>query len=161
MLTTNTTEADDMSSIEALPSGLPWISLGTDLVLIADVRHSLDTFGDRYLRRVYTSSEIDNCRDQNGQLSASRLAARFAAKEATVKALRTDTGVSYLDIEVTNDFSGAPNLALSGSLKRRADEWGVVPATISLAHHGEYAMAVCLFVGPPAATRNETRRTPL
>lgn len=146
MLTTNTTEADRTTCTGGLPPGLPTISVGTDLVLIAHVRESLDTFGDRYLRRVYTEAEIDACREHDGRLSASRLAARFAAKEATVKALRTDAGVSYLDIEVVNDRSGAPTLTLSGSLKRRADESGTAPASISLAHEGDYAMAVCLFV---------------
>ncbi len=146
MLTMNAT-GDDLTTCRGMLSfGLPAISVGTDLVFIADVRESLDTFGERYLRRVYTAAEIAACREHDGRFSASRLAARFAAKEATVKALRTDAGVSYLDIEVVNDRSGAPTLTLSGSLKRRADVSGTAPASVSLAHEGDYAMAVCLFV---------------
>jgi holo-[acyl-carrier protein] synthase len=161
MLTTNTTEADSTSSIEPLSPAQPWISVGTDLVLVADVRDSLDFFGDRYLRRVYTPAEIDTCRGHDGLLSASCLAARFAAKEATVKAMRTDAGVSFLDIEVGNDSTGAPTLTLSGSLRRQADQLGAVPASISLAHHGEYAIAVCLFVrSTPTNSVNDQNEDP-
>ncbi len=158
MLTTNTTEADATSSVEALSAVQPWISVGTDLVLVADVRDSLDVFGDRYLRRVYTSAEIETCRGQDGVLSASGLAARFAAKEATVKAMRTNAGVSFLDIEVGNDSTGAPTLTLSGSLRRQADQLGTVPASVSLAHHGDYAIAVCLFVRSTATNNSNDRR---
>jgi len=112
-----------------------------DLVHVPDVQSSLDTFGQRYLRRVYTDRELATCA-VNGGWSAARLAARFAAKEAAVKVLRPVDGLSYRHIEVVNDSTGAPELSFTGSAQLRADAVGLQGHTLSLSHDGAYAVAV-------------------
>ncbi len=117
------------------------LRVGTDLVEIAAVQASIDQFGIRYLQRVFTDAELATCRDGDGW-SAPRLAARFAAKEATVKVLRPLDGMSYDRVEVVLDTEGAPDLRLHGSARKRADEIGLRDSSLSLSHDGGYALAV-------------------
>ncbi len=121
--------------------------IGCDLADIDDVAHSISHFGDRYLDRVYTRTE----RQQTGD-APTRLAARFAAKEAVLKLLRTTAGVAYRDIEVVNDADGAPQLHLSGRAEQIAQEQQIGPVAISLSHERGFALATALaLAGNPAA----------
>ena len=118
--------------------------VGIDLVLVPDVERSLAAHSERYLQRVYTPGEIAASAAEDGAVVPSRLAARFAAKEAVVKALRPPDGVSYQDIEVVRGSDGAPEMALSGSVARWARQCGLESSSVSLTHEGDYASAVYL-----------------
>ncbi|MGB8861961.1 MAG: holo-ACP synthase, partial [Ilumatobacteraceae bacterium] len=117
------------------------LRVGTDLVYVPEVQSSIEHFGDRYTRRVYTTRELATCASSAG-LSAPRLAARFAAKEAVIKVLRPTGGMSYRDIEVVLDVDGAPAIAFSGAARDRAHALGLDGGSVSISHDGDYAMAV-------------------
>jgi holo-[acyl-carrier protein] synthase len=106
------------------------------------VREALRAHGDRYLERVYSPREVSDCSTETS-LDAERLAARFAAKEATFKVLRVgDAAVSWLDVEVLRDPSGAVELMLTGNAANLAAEAGMRGLTLSLSHESGLAAAV-------------------
>lgn len=116
------------------------LRVGIDLVAVDTVREALDAHGDAYVRRVYSDAEAADCKGD-----PLRLAARFAAKEATLKALRAgDAAVPLTDIEVRRAPSGAPSLALRGAAEALAAQRGVVAADVTLTHEHSYAAAVVL-----------------
>lgn len=117
------------------------IRVGTDLVHVTEISMSIETFGDRYLNRVFTPAELLTCRATNGW-SVERLAARFAAKEAASKVLRPEMGLSYHSIEVVLDDAGAPKLVLHDSAKRLAESLGLQDTSLSMSHDGDYAVAI-------------------
>ena len=113
------------------------ISVGIDLIEINRIAKTLERFGDRFLNRIYTESEIRYCRGR-----APQLAARFAAKEAVMKALGTGTrGVGWREIEVTRKPSGQPNVALHGRAAVVASKLVIEQMAISRSHSREYATA--------------------
>src|SRR5947209_20523611 len=86
------------------------VAVGVDLIEIARIQRAIDDFGDRFLRRVYTERERERYRDR-----VSELAARFAAKEATSKALGTEIrGIRWQEMEVLANRRGKPVLLLHG-----------------------------------------------
>ena len=118
--------------------------MGIDLVQLSRVEESLATFGDRFLRRVFTEGEIAYA-TAAPELTPARLAARLAAKEATVKALDlVEVGVGWREIEVTRGPSGAPALVLHGNARAAAEEAGTPSLSLSLSHEGDYATAVVI-----------------
>ena len=113
------------------------LTTGVDIIEIPRVRQVLERYGERFLERVYTSGEIAYCRGR-----PPNLAARFAAKEATMKALGTGVrGVGWKDIEVVRQESGAPSIRLHGRAERRAERLGVREISLSLSHSEDYAVA--------------------
>lgn len=119
------------------------VRVGCDVVAIEDVQNSMATFGDRYLRKVFTDSEINACEGHN---RVHRLAARFAAKEAVIKAFaEPDAPFPLRDIEVTRDGQ-LPRLRLSGDLAALARHQGWLSSTLSLSHADCHAMAIVLVV---------------
>ena len=120
------------------------VGIGTDLAEVSRVRDSVSRFGDRFLGRVYTQRERDYA--QSKANAAERLAARFAAKEAGMKAIGTgwSRGVRWRDIEVINERSGRPTLHLHGAALQIAESIGVKRITISLTHTAEMAFAVVI-----------------
>ena len=113
--------------------GNPSLSVGIDIIEIDRIRRAVDRWGWRFLERVYTLEEIE--------LFATRpasLAARFAAKEAVMKALGGKMG--WREIEVLRGPRGEPVLRLYGRALRRAQEKGA-RLTVSLSHSREYAIA--------------------
>ncbi|ORW89826.1 hypothetical protein AWB92_20920 [Mycobacterium sp. IEC1808] len=123
------------------------VRTGCDVVAIADVRDSLAAFGDRYLHKVFTASEIDDCR---GRDRVPGLAARFAAKEAVIKAFgQPEMPFPLREIEVTHD-GPLPLLRLSGTLAERAQRQGWLSSSLSLSHADCHAMAVVVVVCGPA-----------
>jgi len=118
------------------------LGTGTDLIEIERISHSLTRFGERFLQRVYTPSEIAYC--QRKKNAAESFAARFAAKEAAAKALGTGIshGVSWLELEVVRLPSGQPTLALHGRARDRARKLGVARSSLSLTHSKDLALAV-------------------
>ena len=116
------------------------IEVGIDVIEIARIEHVLNKFGDRFLRRIYTPRE----RERYGR-RVSELAARFAAKEATMKALGTGIrGVRWRDIETLPNRRGKPILTLHETAARRADLLGLTNWSISLTHSRTEAMAIVI-----------------
>jgi len=110
---------------------------GVDIVEISRILNAVESWGERFLRRIYTDREIEHC-----QGSVSSLAVRFAAKEAVMKALGTgNIGVSWHDIETLPNENDVPRLHLDGGAKAKAAEMGVEALIISLSHSGGYAIA--------------------
>jgi holo-[acyl-carrier protein] synthase len=114
------------------------LRVGIDTVAVAAVQAALDAHGDRYLERVYTPREVADCGGD-----PERLAARFAAKEAALKALRAgDGGVPWDSVEVRRDPSGFTDLALSGAAAALAERSGIGALAVSLTHEAGLASAV-------------------
>ena len=110
---------------------------GIDVIEIARVRAVLERHGERFLRRVYTEDEVRYCRGR-----VPELAARFAAKEAVMKALGTGVrGVGWRDIEILPNRRGKPLVFLYGRGAERAERIALRGLDISLTHSREYAMA--------------------
>jgi holo-[acyl-carrier protein] synthase len=118
------------------------IRTGVDLARIDTVAASVHELGDRYLKRIYTAAEIAYAQ-AGGALCNQRLAARFAAKEAVIKALSlSDVGVAWTSMEVVRGDHGEPQLRLHGHAALQAQRLGVRSSSLSLSHDGDYAMAV-------------------
>ena len=116
--------------------------VGIDLVSVDSVREAIQTHSDRYLERVYTERELQDCRTSAG-VDPERLAARFAAKEATLKVLRpTDQTIPWRAIEVLRDPSGWVELQLSGPAAALAAAAGLTDFSVSLTHEGGFASAI-------------------
>ena len=131
-----------MAQLIAEHAPMPTLRVGVDLVRVADVAASLARFGDRYAARVYTPDECAYCRADSSQ-SAQRFAARFAAKEATLKVLRpaADDGVAWQSIEVRQLTEGACEVHLHGEALSLARRVGVAELSVSMSHEQEYATA--------------------
>jgi holo-[acyl-carrier protein] synthase len=123
------------------------LAVGVDLVRVDDVQAALDSFGNRYLDRVFTAHEL-SCATGEGQVRARHLAARFAAKEATMKALGpSDHLPPWRSIEVSQDPSGRCSLRLSGHAAELAERSGLSDFAVSLTHEGNLAAAVVIALG--------------
>ncbi len=123
------------------------IGVGIDIIDVQRVKRLLDMYGDRFATRIFTSEEIDY---SNGMAyPAMHFAARFAAKEAFVKALGTgfSCGIKWRDIGVVNDERGRPWLILRGRALGYADEMGVEGVHLSISHTKNYASAVVVLEG--------------
>jgi len=119
------------------------LRVGVDLAAVARIEESLAAFGERYVRRVFTAGEAAYAKAAEGRVRAERLAARFAAKEATIKALDLgERGVAWTDIEIVRMDNGAPRLALHGSAQAAARDAHVEAFSVSLSHEDGYAIAV-------------------
>ncbi len=125
------------------------VRVGTDLMSVSEVASSIDRFGDRYLRRVFTPAELAACAGPSGP-SAARLAARFAAKECAVKILHPIDGVHFHDIEVQTDRDGRPSIAFHGTMADRARALGIVDSSLSLSEERGLATAILVAVIAPA-----------
>src|SRR4051812_45486609 len=113
------------------------VAVGVDIIEIARIQRALDDFGERFLRRVYTERERERYRSR-----VSELAARFAAKEATSKALGTGIrGIRWRDMEIMPNRRGKPVLLLHGSAAARAELLGFTDFTVSLTHSRSDAIA--------------------
>jgi holo-[acyl-carrier protein] synthase len=131
---------DDLSAAQCKSGGR--LRVGLDVVEVNQVRGSLRQFGQRYLGRLFTEDEIGYAFQAREQC-AERLAARFAAKEAAIKAFSlSEVGVSWRDIEVRKHPDGGCRLALHGEAAREAARLGVTDIALSLSHDGDYAGAV-------------------
>ncbi|HZO73852.1 MAG TPA: holo-ACP synthase [Ktedonobacteraceae bacterium] len=118
------------------------IAVGIDIIEVARVRKVYEKHGERFLKRVFTEREAQQCRDK-----ATRLAGRFAAKEAISKALGTGIhGVAWREMEVVQLRSGRPTVRLHGNAKRRAELLGLSAFDVSIADLVEFSIAIAVAV---------------
>ena len=123
------------------------IGLGFDATDIPRIAKAYATYGERFLRRVFTDAEIAYCMRRRDP--APSLAGRFASKEACMKALGTghSRGVLWKDIEVIR-HGGPPQLQLHGGAARRASEMNVRRSLLTITHSETLAMAQVLLLAP-------------
>ena len=122
------------------------LSTGVDIIEIKRIAAVLERYGDRFLSRIYTLGELEYCRGR-----PSKLASRFAAKEATMKALGTGVrGVGWKDIEVVRARSGAPSIRLTGRALKRFESLGLSHLALSMSHTRSYAVAMVVGHTEPA-----------
>lgn len=118
------------------------LDAGIDIVEIERVAAAAARFGDRFLRRVFSDDEVLDCAGRPASL-----AARFAAKEAAIKALG-DRLIALRDVEVTQGGDGKPALRLHGRAAKVAAARGVGRVAVSLSHARHHAVAVVVLQGP-------------
>jgi len=123
------------------------VGLGVDITEVERVRGAIERQGERLLKRVYTEKERSYCEKFKNKYE--RYAGRFAAKEATMKALGTgwSRGVRWVDIEVVREMSGKPTLELRGEAKKIAGKLGVKHIAVTITHTASQALAQVIFEG--------------
>jgi holo-[acyl-carrier protein] synthase len=121
--------------------------IGVDLARIPRMRQVVERWQDRFLRRVFTEEEIAYCQRRHDPVP--HLAARFAAKEAVMKALGTGLrmGVTWREVEVRRERGEAPTMVLTGRTAAIARAKGTSRILVSLTHDGDYAFAQVMLVG--------------
>ncbi|MDE3180291.1 MAG: holo-ACP synthase [Acidobacteriota bacterium] len=121
------------------------VGTGVDLAETRRIGESLDRYGDRFRRRIYTPGEITYC--ERFKNKAERYAARFAAKEAAFKALGTGwrEGIRWLDVEITHSPGGKPEIVLRGRAQELALKLGVARTAVSISHANDYVLAQVIF----------------
>ena len=117
------------------------LGTGVDLAEVRRIRASIERYGEKFVRRIYTPGEIAYVERKANKYE--RYAARFAAKEAGMKAIGTGwtSGVTWQDFEVANQPSGRPALRLHGKAAEIAARLGVSTISLSLTHTAELGMA--------------------
>jgi holo-[acyl-carrier protein] synthase len=117
------------------------VSIGIDIVEVYRIRETL-TRTPRFAERVFTESERAYC-DAKGAAAAQSYAARFAAKEAFLKALKTGWRgkISWHDMEILNDNDGVPSLEISGEARSLLENLGAEKIHLSMSHTTEHAVA--------------------
>ncbi len=116
------------------------IAVGIDIIEVDRVRKVYEHHGERFLRRVFTEREIQQCR---GKMN--RFAARFAAKEAISKALGTGIhGVAWREMEIVQLRSGRPTVRLHGKAKLRAEQLGISAFDVSMSDLAHFSIAIAI-----------------
>jgi len=118
-------------------------SLGIDIVEVKRVKALMEKWGDRFLHRVFTPWEIAYCKSKSSPEQS--LAARFAAKEAILKAIGTglSQGIRWTSMEIVNDKNGRPSVKLGKRIKDKIKNKKIL---ISMSHTKEYAVAQAILV---------------
>ena len=117
------------------------VGTGIDIAEVPRIAESIQRFGERFLRRVFTEGEISYCDSKANRVE--RYAARFAAKEAAMKALGTgwNYGIRWRDIEVMRQPGGRPTIKFHGKAAEFAAKLGAQHLALSLSHTPEQAIA--------------------
>jgi holo-[acyl-carrier protein] synthase len=125
------------------PRHAPDVRIGCDVHTVTQTVASIELFGERYLRRVFTPDELEQCAGD-----AERLTGRFAAKEAVLKVLqpRPDDAVPWRSIEIRTAPSGAPYPVLHDRARAIAARQGIARIDISMSHDGGIGLAVAAAV---------------
>jgi holo-[acyl-carrier protein] synthase len=119
------------------------LRIGVDMIEVERIASSLERYGERFYSRFFTENERRICEGQ-----PMRLAARFAAKEATAKALGTGIGdVKWIEIEVGCDAKGRPLLHLHGAAAELATQLGLTTWELSMSHTHDHAIAFVVATG--------------
>ena len=122
------------------------IGTGVDIVEISRIKNAAKKWKKSFLEKIFTEKELEYSNEKTS--SYQHLAARFAAKEAVVKALGSGltSRMEWRDIEVWNEQSGKPNVRLGGEVKRISKDMGVKDIIISMSHTRTYAIANVILV---------------
>lgn len=117
------------------------VGTGIDIAEVPRIEASIARFGDRFLRRIFTADEIRYCESKANRVE--RYAARFAAKEAAMKAIGTgwNHGVAWRDVEVCREPGGRPTIKFHGKAAEFAARLGAAHVALSLSHTPDYAIA--------------------
>jgi holo-[acyl-carrier protein] synthase len=117
------------------------VGTGIDIAEVPRIGEAIERFGDRFLRRIFTDGEMRYCASKANRVE--RYAARFAAKEAAMKALGTgwNYGVRWRDVEVTRQHGGRPTMSFHGKAGEFAAKLGVKNIALSLSHTADQAIA--------------------
>ena len=123
------------------------VGTGIDLVEVRRMDAALERFGERFVRRIFTEAESEYCESKANRVE--RYAARFAAKEAALKALGTgwSHGIAWREVEVRREPTGRPTLAFCGRAGEFAARLGVKRSFLSLSHTSEHAIAEVILEG--------------
>jgi holo-[acyl-carrier protein] synthase len=124
------------------------VSIGIDIIEVARIREVLSRT-PRFAERVFTAAERDYC-ESRGAVAAQHYAARFAAKEAMLKALQTGWrgGIGWQDVEIASQESGAPFLILHGMVLELLAGSGATATHLSMSHTSEHAIAQVVLERP-------------
>ena len=113
------------------------ITTGVDIISVDRLAKAVDQWQDSFLKRIYTDSELEYCKG-----ATSSLAARFAAKEAVMKAIGCGMfNTNWRDIEILTESNGKPYINLKGRSRNIANEKGINDFAVSLSHDKHYAIA--------------------
>jgi holo-[acyl-carrier protein] synthase len=117
------------------------VGTGIDIAEVPRIREAIERYGQRFLERIYTAAEMSYCDSKANRME--RYAARFAAKEAAMKALGTgwNHGVRWRDCEVVRAPGGRPTMSFHGKAGEFAAKLGVKHAALSISHTAEQAIA--------------------
>lgn len=117
------------------------VGMGVDIAEVPRVQAAIERYGARFLKRLFTDAEIRYCESKANKYE--RFAARFAAKEAALKAIGTGwkRGVTWLDVEVVRLPSGRPTITFRGKAAEFAQGLGMRNASVSLSHTEQMAIA--------------------
>ena len=123
------------------------LGTGVDIAEVVRIRQSIERYGERFLRRIYTDGEIQYCESKASRFES--YAARFADKEAGMKALGTgwNHGVRWRDIEVVRPKGQRPTIQFHGQAAAIADKLGAKNVALSLTHTREEALAHVILEG--------------
>lgn len=123
------------------------IGIGTDITSIQRIEKAVERFGERFIKKVFTEDEASYCKGKKEQ--AAHLAARFAAKEAILKALGTgiSKGIGFKDVEVAREQGRRPEVILNGKAKDVAESLGVKNIHLSISHDSGLAAAFAVIEG--------------
>ena len=133
------------------------VGLGTDIVECVRIRKMIEQHGELFLQRVYTDREIRYC--QARRQATEHFAGRWAAKEAVLKALGTGwrRGISWRDVEIRNDASGQPRIAVRGEAKEIAKKLRLTDVLVTISHCRTLAVAQAIAIREPAKKRRKAR----
>ena len=123
------------------------VGMGIDLVRVERIKDLLERHGERARGKLFTADELADCDERIDP--AECLAARFAAKEAALKALGSGKvpGIQWTDVEIRRADSGCPSLNLTGGARASADQLGVERTWVSLSHEAGLACAMVVLEG--------------
>jgi holo-[acyl-carrier protein] synthase len=124
------------------------VGLGLDATEVPRIAAMLEQYGDRFRHRVYTEGEIAYCNAKAARAAVASYAARFAAKEAGMKAIGTgkSAGVLWRDIEVVRGKGGPPQLAFHGAARRHFDRLGATKGLVTITHTSELAIVHVMLI---------------
>ena len=123
------------------------LGIGTDITECLRIARMIERHGDLFINRVYTPDEIAYC--QSRRQATQHFTGRWAAKEAILKALGTGwrRGISWRDMEIRNEPSGRPVVAVRGGLKELVEQLGITKLLVSISHCRTHATAYAIAVG--------------
>jgi len=123
------------------------VGLGVDMIEVGRIDRAMRRWGEAFVRRIYTPAEVARA-DRSAAGRSARLAARFAAKEAVMKALGVGwRHMSWREIEIVNDGQGRPSVHLHGAAERVARERGIATVLVTVSHTHEHAVANAVALG--------------